>query len=316
MKAQKIYLSSVEIARLQSLKADCVQNIRVGWIQRARAWLGRKRERPSNLRAKKQHRVKSLHSIKSWDNQCRKGLGWKTGLARFHVPEDKKKRHPDPLKWEYGSKCSDGAPDYDSATNFLQRHKPVALNFDDIRDINHLGWNATKKAMKRANVWAHQLNFLLAMIMRKGPWKTATRLQQCRESWNEYLTVATPETCPVFNDLLPAYLNEKGRSSEVVRPDVRREVWQEFLESIAWDEEGAATTLVRWWQFIESGRLFMPFWTETFIGQLYACVECDLLHGKSFDALLRESIKQSRESEGAEPTLMKDGSKEERTLTK
>ena len=105
----------------------------------------------------------------------------------------------------------------------------------------------------------------------------------------------------------------------MVQRDIGERVWRDLLESRFWEVEGQATNLVRWWQLIEFGMQFMEFWHEAYLAQLYACIECDLLHGKAFDKLLRErAAAQTKSLSGPhdDAARMRESTEQQRTLQK
>jgi hypothetical protein len=79
---------------------------------------------------------------------------------------------------------------------------------------------------------------------------------------------------------------------------------------------GTPVNLNRWFSLIAEGRADDSLWTERYLGELYPCLQLDLLSGKHFLAVLqnRERPKlQANEVDGCK-AMMKDATAETREL--
>ena len=219
------------------------------------------------------------------------------------------------LSWPSLSLCTDNGPDLIAGLLFLTRHAGMVMNIDFAPDINHLAWNAAKRALKSARLWGHQLLMLLNFIMRHGPYNQSARLQQCREGFEEYLVLAEPSQCPLFLELLPRLLRDRGRGHELTRPGIAEEVWEELRQRRAWAKAGTPVNLNRWFALIQEGREDDQHWHERYMGQLYTCLGCDLMHGKRFQEMLEGRGQSMRlNTVEGERSQMKDHTAESRAL--
>jgi hypothetical protein len=230
------YLSSSATQAVEAYSSAAAEDsLRQSWYTRARAWL--RQGKAKSWRPKARQRVKAFHFIKAFDNQLKKGLGWPDGLGHLQVTADGACQPP--LRWPSASWCVDSGPDIIAALHFLTRDQEMLLNLDHVPDINHLAWNAAKRALKSSRLWGHQLLMLLDFIMRHGPFNQSSRMQQCSEGFEEYLSLARPWDCPIFNDLLPRLLRDKHRVQDMAQADIAHTVWEEMKEKAAGKGEGS-----------------------------------------------------------------------------
>ena len=245
------------------------------------------------------------------------GLGW-PGLKYLSVAPGSEACKSPPLTWPAASLCTDAGPDLIAALHFLTRHSSMCMNLGYVPDLNHLAWNAAKRALKSSRLWGHQLLMLLNFIMRHGPFSQSARLQQCREGWQEYLQLAEPSRCPLYIDLLPKLLRDRHRLSEASREGIAEELWEELNQSQAWERAGTPVNLNRWFALIAEGREDDRYWHERYLAQLYTCIECDLMHGKKFKEMLAAKdsrpIRMDVEGIEGEKNMMKDQTAEGRSL--
>lgn len=293
--------------------AAAVRSKREEWIRRARAWLS-KRGGAGAWRAKRKKRSKALQTLRALNHQLKHGLD--LPLRHFRRPAEGSASAKRPLTWPTASWCCDSGPDIVAAFHFVSRHEPVALNIDFVLDLNHLCWNAAKRSLKAARLWGHQLLMLLSFLMRHGPFNQASRLQQCKQAFGEYLQVASPQTCPLFDDLLPRLLRDRHREKDMAQANIQDEIWSELAKNEAWDVAGTPVNLNRWFHLISEGRIDDRWWNERFLSQLYTCLELDLLAGKKFEAFLdaKHAQTQVQQHDFDTKPMMKDQTAEARQL--
>lgn len=304
-----------DLSLQRSASQPLVSGLRKGWYARAASWLKRS-SKPSGWRPKPKKRVKSFVFLKALNNAIRVSLPL-VGLRHFRQPKDKALRCAPAWTWPSMTLTSVSGSDILAGVNFLCRSLTMSLNLDWVPDFNHASWNGFRAAAKGAGLWRHALLLLMSQLMRHGPWQQASRLQQVREALDHYMRVAHPASCPLFAQFYPQILADKGIAELLGAPGLLEKVWEELKEAKPWHRQGTPVNLNRWFQVLAEARSDDGNWSSRCMAQTIACIECDLLHGARFDALLRELHAKAGGliTDDSGRSMMKDTTSEQRSLS-
>ena len=204
------------------------------WKLKALRFLNAKRQCPDTVgdgdvvdhaAPRKLHRKKACCAVVRLDNALRVGGG--LSLRYFQQPEAVADRNPDPTTWPRLALVRDEGSDMTCAGAFLKRK--AMLCFDELIDFNHGEWNCLKGAVKESGLWSHLLVMAVAANLDHGPYSEDRYYETLRGAWRQYLEVADPTTCPLFEEMLPGILRDLRQEHRIGEADIERKIWEELL---------------------------------------------------------------------------------------
>ena len=126
------------------------------------------------------------------------------------------------------SVCADQGPDGGCAIGWAQR--VANLNVDPCWDFSHLGTNAWKAGMQRAGLMANHRLMAITWNARHGPWEEGIRWGQACGALEAHTKAMSHEDCPLFQELLPKILLDRGESERIHEAGISDEIWTDMCE--------------------------------------------------------------------------------------
>ena len=172
---------------------------------------------------RRMHRKKARCVVCRLDNALNAGAG--ISLSYFKQNLDPALRPVDPTLWPRLSLVRDEGSDMTCAGAFLKRK--ALVNLDESIDFNHGEWNCLKGAVREAGLWPHLLVMAVAANLDHGPYLEDRYYGALRGAWQEYLRVGEPQTCPLYEQMLPGILRDRKQEHRIGEEKIEEQIWQE-----------------------------------------------------------------------------------------
>lgn len=228
-------------------------------------------------KTQKRFRTKAYRWLCSTDASLRActGKGW----SHFVQEANTTLHHRD---WPTISWASDQGSDCCCALNFLL-HKRVAVM--KVADQPHRIANGADLSLQ--DVGMAQLVALVSFVMGTdaGPWGEGRWYQSMVEATKNYMAIADPEICPLYNELLPRIASDMGEQHLVTDEAWKRNVFQNLLEVYSRKESRVPST--RCFGFADCAKEFLPKWHTKL-----CLVDYHLLQAGHFDQPSRMALLQ------------------------
>lgn len=204
---------------------EAVHEARRSWIEKAKAYLKRKRGEDASSAAlpeRKKRRIKSYQLMLMWDNILMQHC--KFGLDRFLPPPPADGSQESAWTWPSLSIAADQGPDVKCAASFLLRK--VGCNVDFTDDMSHGAWNDGRCALKASTLWKHELLAICCYNCVYGSLYSPPRLRQVRDAAEEYMTINDHTSCPLFGHFLPFIIEEQELDLAPSDLGCAKKVWE------------------------------------------------------------------------------------------
>lgn len=211
------------------------------------------------------------------------------------------------MMWPTISCASDQGAYRWCALNYL-RHLRVAVM--RVADQSHRIANDCDLALQDANL--SQVVALTSFIIGTdaGPWGQGRWYQSMVEATDNYIQLASPDTCALFGDIIPQIAADLGEPEMVGNPEWERAVFDDIKAVYARKESRAPGT--RWFGFVDSATEFLPKWHTKLLLVLYHLLQCGHFDPADRLALLKSS---GRQADTTTATMTMQGAPEEPVVT-
>jgi hypothetical protein len=118
------------------------------------------------------------------------------------------------------------------------------------------------------------------------------------EAAENYMAIADPETCPLFNSLLDKIALDHGEQHSVSDPHWKKELFESVRDVYARKQSRVPGT--RWFSFVDCATDFLPKWHTKLLLLYYHLLQAGLLDQSSTVGLLQEAASRPHEQEPAE----------------
>ena len=245
---------------------------------RCRAWLKRSQLTPKEWRPRKKKRVQACQWLQALEHQLLHASEGQAALETLRCKDG-----TDPFEWRHLSVASDQGPDAVAAIAWAQRSAKLSL--DVCWDLSHLASNSWKEGMRKAGLMLPQRLMTMAWNARHGPWQEGTRWGQASDAVAQHVELLSATTCPLFQDLLPHILDERGEGHRRTEPGIEEVVWQELQEGFPWRRRGTPVSDTRFFATVRESRSEDQQWHHRLLGYTLACLELDLLKGAKLEKI-------------------------------
>lgn len=228
------YMSDTTVA-LEGGSRQQRQEAGEAWKVRARAWLKRQREEETHSAkqpARKKHRTKAYHWLVCLDSSLQKATST-AGLAHFLV-EASEERRPCPWTWPQLTIVPDRGSDGMAAVQFLLYNDSVRGNIVHVPDPNHDCWNDVRTVAKSIGLGGFLVAKTICLNYRHGPWQDARFYTAGQQAVDEYMSICSPHTCPVFQVYFMRLAAEYDMEDFRAQEDFEELVWSRFREAQCW----------------------------------------------------------------------------------
>lgn len=196
------------------------------------------------------------------------------------------------MQWPTISWASDQGSDGLCALNFLRNSRVAVMR---VADQSHRISNDADLALSDCRL--SQVVALVSFIIGTdaGPWGQGRWYQSMVEATTNYLAMASPEECPLFNDLLPKIAGDMNERD--LLPD---DAWKaEAFANIrgVYNRKERRVPGTRWFSFVDSAGEFLPKWHTKLLLLFYHLLQAGL-----FDNDSRIAALQSAAAKPSEPT--------------
>lgn len=253
---------------------------KVSVAKRQRAWLGRARcsTGPCAWRPKNIPRRAAFRWILCVDSQIRMVTGV-AGLAHFKKPKPGDGAGGDelsttPLKWPHLSIALDRGSEGCSALHFLQR--VAEANIEELWDPSHDSWRDFQRVLRECDMLPFWYMFMVSANLVHGPFLEGSRYKALTEAMSEVAQHFSPDSCPLYDELLRDMLWEAGRAQEVGE-EVRQAAWDDLLSEKALLEKQYKITMNRFWHGVQSAWRFAKHWSQFKFAVCYLGLETGAL---------------------------------------
>ena len=248
--------------------------------KRQRAWLGKSSE--VGWRPRKRHRTGAYKWMLTLENHLRAaGMD----MSRF-VVDDSMLVSGLPLEWPRLSLAIDLGTDGYCAVGFMQRK--LAMNVDMCPDPSHGVDNNISLAIKRAGLQEHMHMALISRNVQHGPYKEGRRYQEVLTALSEVFEAEGPSTCPLFQQMLPFMLQDRGWSHRMGEDRIAETMWKPMRDESPFRIKGTSVNPSRFLGPLRQARHEdeAADWHFKRFGYTYTCLEMDFLRGKELKKLV------------------------------
>lgn len=211
------------------------------------------------------------------------------------------------MQWPTISWASDQGADAWCSLNYL-RHMRVAVM--RVADQSHRIANDCDLALQDAGL--AQVVALTSFIIGTdaGLWGQGRWYQSMVEATDNYIKLATPESCALFCDLIPQIAADLGDTDQLGNAEWEKCVFEDLKAVYARKESRVPGT--RWFAFVDCATEFLPKWHTKLLLVLYHLLQCGHFDQADRLALLKG---HGRQQASLAPTAMKAGAPEELVTT-
>lgn len=225
-------------------------------------------------------RLKSMSWGLGVDNMLLATSG--AGLEQFDISAHLEDPASDPCAWPMLHVTPDQGPDGLCCLNSLRFGglESRVFNIDVHWDPSHGAHNDLKLSLKRCGLWYHELLACVAGAAPFSPFGDGTRRCQVQEAMGEYFATYSPETCPVFMDIVPLLLLESGEPHRIAEDSIASELWDNIKDDVVWRERGTKLSLSRFQSIVPHAIAETSQWSKRFLSMLYTCLQLGILDQK------------------------------------
>lgn len=271
-----------------------IKRQKVAWRDKAEGFIQDVINGSRTRRAEKgenRHRIKTFRWLCATDASLRActGRGW----AYFMQPPDTTVHH---LEWPTIAWAVDQGSDGMAALNYLL-YKRVAVM--KVADQSHRISNDADLALK--DVGVDQLVALVSFIIGtdSGPWGSGRWHQSMIEATENYLKIADPETCALYNEFLPKIAADRNETHMLHDPDWKRTTFDDVKTVYVKKEQRTPGT--RWFSFVDHAKAFMPKWNTKLLLVSYHLVQAGHFDSNARLVLLRDSLGRRADDDPQDP---------------
>jgi hypothetical protein len=278
---------------LEAGDAEQVEDLRQKWPKRARALLAQGQSAASNLEpSRKRFRVETSHYMAALDNylQCLTGVG----LSHFTQPAALEDRGS-PWTWPHLVVSPDQGTDGVAGLNWFIHG--MHGNCDPSWDHSHGVWNDWKRALKASKLWYKKQILVVLWNIRHGPWNNKMWDKKLKGAMDEYFSVASPGSCPIWQWLLPRLLHDRGMSDMASEENISEQMWEIVKASRRNVTKGTKVNLTRWFGAVQRSQEFDILWHEELLNFMMLCFTTGIIESGSFAAELSGKLKKDIEVE-------------------
>jgi hypothetical protein len=155
-----------------------------------------------------------------WGLALDNALTWTCGFGlEWFEMTDLLASDTDPFEWPYLAITPDQGSDGLSMVNAMKYGwAQKQYNVDVYYDPSHGGHNDLKLAIKDVGLWQHQIMMSICASAPYGPFGEGVRRSQLEKSSEEYFACQSPDSDPLFHQLLPHILFEQGQPHRITEP--------------------------------------------------------------------------------------------------
>jgi len=187
---------------------------------------------------KKIKRVKSFTWLVASEAMLKHVAGLRDGWLTFRVREQlTSDLPPNPKSWPSLSLAIDQGTDGWCAANYLCNE--LGCNVTVLKDGAHRCWNDVCLALKASSLWFLVMAFNVVCSCDHGPWQDARWYTEAKEAADTYVSLTSPSACPLYREMYPKILVDKGISSSAVDDEMFEQIWRAIPEATG--EESCAT---------------------------------------------------------------------------
>jgi hypothetical protein len=109
-----------------------------------------------------------------------------------------------------------------------------------------------------------------------APWDDARWYQAAKEAVTSYTRDADPMNDPLFTEMLPQVLGDRGEQGPVDKAEAQK-LFHELSD--VWDNKAQKIGIRVWFHFVRAMKHYLQIWHSRLIVVLYMCLSRGLLQG-------------------------------------
>ncbi len=137
-------------------------------------------------------------------------------------------------------------------------------------DVSHRCWNDIQLGLRDADVWGLVLLCTICFNFDHGPWKDGKWIAERSESTKLYVSMTSPDYCPLFQSLVRKIIADKHDEDRTCDEGFVESIFLFLLEAHGRLRPNVAAT--RWFGFIDAAVSFLKRWHRRLLAQLFLCI--------------------------------------------